>query len=444
LRTFGTAGVRGVFNETQSPKQVFKIAETIVFTFGKGAYGVGWDGRKTSAVLAQAVISAAMGVGSHPIVFGLVPTPVLAYGTRLEKCHAGFAVTASHNPVEFSGMKVFDGSGMEMSEEDEARVERALVIDSHKASKNFGVRRENDYVVDIYKEELLSRFPRATKSLVSVVDCGNGPGALVTPSVLMGLGHRVIPLNAHVSWRFPARPPEPTAETLKDTAKLVVGLKADLGFAHDGDADRLVMINSVGQVVPDSVVSILAIRALDVKSRVVVLSENTSSAVAEEVERSGGRIVRSRIGKTFAKIVSENAVFATEPSKIVDPSWGLWEDGMYASVLISDFLSKNREMMKLLTTGTGWYYKQLNLRIAIDKEKLRQTAEELLSRFRVTEQRSLDGMKFVFKDGSWIMFRASGTEPITRIYCEAKDPARLQELIDEGMKCVDIARSGPR
>jgi phosphomannomutase len=100
--------------------------------------------------------------------------------------------------------------------------------------------------------------------------------------------------------------------------------------------------------------------------------------------------------------------------------------------------------MKLLTTGTGWHYKQVNLRIAIDKEKLRQTAEELLSRFRVMEQRNLDGMKFVFKDGSWIMFRASGTEPIMRIYCEAKDPARLQELIDEGMKCVDVARSGPR
>jgi phosphopentomutase len=442
LRVFGTAGTRGIFNETQTPRQVYKIAETVAFAFGKGGYGVGWDGRKSSAVLARTVISAAMAVGSDTLTFGLVPTPVIAYGTRHEKCRAGFAVTASHNPAEFSGMKVFDESGMEISQEDEARVERALAVDSWKAKRDFGARRECDYVLDMYGQELRSRFSPVTGGLTILVDCANGPGALVTPWVLGELGHRVIPLNTHVSWRFPARPPEPTGDNVKDTAKLVVGLRADLGFTHDGDADRLVMINSAGQVVPDSMVSILAMRALNVKSRTVILSENTSSAVAEEAEQTGGRVVRSRVGKTFAKIGQENAVFATEPSKIVDPNWGMWEDGIYASALISDYLSKNRDAMNLLSTGTGWHYRQLNLRFGVDEEKLRQIANESLSRFKIAEERNLDGMKFVFKDGSWIMFRTSGTEPITRVYCESRDPARLQELVDEGVKYAQAARSG--
>jgi phosphomannomutase len=385
-----------------------------------------------------------MAVGSDVLIFGLVPTPVLAYGTRHEKCRAGFAVTASHNPVEFSGMKVFDGSGMEISQEDEARVERALAVDSWKANRNFGVRKERDDMLEMYRQELRSRFSPVANGLTILVDCANGPGALVTPWILGELGHRVIPLNAHISWKFPARPPEPTSDNIRDTAKLVVGFRADLGFAHDGDADRLVMINSAGHVIPDSVVSILAMRALNVKSHPVVLSENTSSAVAEEIEGTGGRVVRSRVGKTFAKIAQENAVFATEPSKMVDPSWGMWEDGIYASVLISDFLSKNKDVMNFVSMGTGWHYRQLNLRFGIDKEKLRQTINESLSRFRIIEERDLDGMKFVFKDGSWIMFRTSGTEPVTRVYCESKDPARLQELVDEGIKCVQAARSVPR
>jgi len=137
-KAFGTAGVRGVFNRTQTPEQVYRLAETIAFTFGRGNYGVGWDGRKTSALLARAVLSGVSAVGSNAFAFGVVPTPVVAYGTRSRSCFAGFSVTASHNPVEFSGVKVFNGKGMELSKTDEERVERALVVDVMKSSGNFG------------------------------------------------------------------------------------------------------------------------------------------------------------------------------------------------------------------------------------------------------------------------------------------------------------------
>src|SRR5208283_5509657 len=118
-------------------------------------------------------------------------------------------------------------------------------------------------------------------------------------------GHRVVALNAQISWRFPSRMPEPTPQTLTDTASIVSNLGADFGFAHDGDADRLFMINSAGVVLPDSVVSIIALRALSKRSGVVILSENTSSAVEEEASNLGLRVVRSRVGKSFTEIEKE-------------------------------------------------------------------------------------------------------------------------------------------
>jgi phosphomannomutase len=330
---------------------------------------------------------------------------------------------------------------MELSKDEEARIERAMVVEVNKDSRVFGRIRdaEGDRVLEAYIGSMLSRFRGVKEGSKIVVDCGNGPGALVTPRVLGALGHDVTALNAQVSWRFPARMPEPTAQNLKETAAIVAACGADFGFAHDGDADRLVMIDSAGRVVPDSLVSIIALRA-SVKDRsgVVILSENTSSAVEEEATtRLGLRVVRSRIGKTFTEIEREGAVFATEPSKIVDPGWGLWEDGMFAAVLIADAISKDRQLLDLLSAEPAWHYRQVNLQVSVALDRLMERVEVEFARFRIEQIRRLDGLKLVFKDRSWIMFRSSGTEPKTRIYCESRDRTRLEELLASGKRVVE-------
>ena len=335
MPVFGTAGVRGVFNSTQTPEDVYRLALTSAFAFGRGSYGIGWDGRKSSALLARVFAAGISSAGGDALLFGLVPTPVTAFGAREERCKLGFSVTASHNPPEYSGVKFFNDVGMELPREEELRIERAMVVGTEMSSRQFG-QVEDRGVLGSYLGSLISRFETRPSGLKIVVDCANGPGGLVTPGALEALGHRVIPLNAQISWRFPARLPEPTPQNLSDTAAIVSSLGADFGFAHDGDADRLVIINAAGKVLADSLVSVLALKAVVQKGGVVVLSENTSSAVEEEATRLGCRVVRSRVGKSFAEIAKEGASFATEPSKIVDPKWGMWEDGMYAAVLIAD------------------------------------------------------------------------------------------------------------
>ncbi len=444
MPVFGTAGVRGVFNSSQTPEQVYRLALTSAFAFGRGSYGVGWDGRKSSALLARVVAAGLSSAGGQPVLFGLVPTPVTAYGAREEGCRLGFSVTASHNPPEYSGVKFFNGQGMELPKEEELRIERAMVVDANMNSREFGevVHRE---VLSSYLAKLVARFAKLRQGLKIVVDCANGPGSMVTPLALEALGHRVIPLNAQISWRFPAHLPEPTAPNLSDTASVVSSLGADLGFAHDGDADRLVMINSAGMVLPDSMVSILALRASVQEGGVIVISENSSSAVEEEAVRMGCRVVRGRIGKTFAEIEKEGAALATEPSKVVDPRWGMWEDGMYAAVLIADLISRDPQALELISSEPKWHYRQVNVPVSVDLSSAADGIEMEFGRFRISESRHLDGLKLAFKDRSWIMFRSSGTEPKTRIYCESLDSIRLEELLATAKKVLEeIATSGNR
>ena len=443
-KAFGTAGVRGVFNKTQTPEQVYRLTETIAFASGRGRYGIGWDGRKASALLARTVMSAVNAVGSDADVFGLIPTPVLAYGTRSRGCLAGFSVTASHNPPEFSGMKVFNGDGMELPKADEERIERAMAVDVMKPAGRFGELFQDEEIVDEYVAAVVSRYPRAAQPLRIAVDCTSGPGGLVTPWILKALGHHVVPVNAQVSWRFSARPPEPTPSNLADFAAMVPMLGVDFGFAHDGDADRLVMVDALGNVIPDSMLTILALRALGLSSGTVVISENSSSAVAEEAEREGLKVRRSRVGKTFALLVSEGGVFAAEPSKLVDPKWGLWEDGINASALVSTFLSSDRSALGRVVQEVRWRFRQVNFRVPVRMDALVPRARESFKKLRVAEERTLDGLKLVLGDESWVMFRPSGTEPITRLYCESKDPQMLEAIVQLGTQCVEASSGVPR
>ncbi len=440
-RAFGTAGVRGVFNQTQTPDQVYRLAENVAFAFGRGKYGIGWDGRKASALLSKTVLAAVSAIGSEALAFGLVPTPVLAFGAVSRSCVAAFSVTASHNPAEFSGVKVFNGAGMELPKQDEERVERAMGVDVLKTSGAFGEIVPDEDVTADYVQAMASRYQHSVEPLRIAVDCATGPGGLVTPEILKRLGHHVVPVNSQVSWRFPARPPEPNAANLVDFARMVPGLGVDFAFAHDGDADRLVMVDASGNVVPDAIVAILALKGLDVREGTVVISENASTAVAEAAEGLGLEVVRSRVGKTFAVLREQRGVFATEPSKMVDPRWGLWEDGINAAALISSLLARERGLLQRALEENTWKYKQVNLRSSVRMEVLEKKAKEVFRRQKVVDERRLDGYKLVFGDGSWVMFRPSGTEPLTRVYCESRNQQTLDMLVQQGIQCVESSNT---
>ena len=219
--------------------------------------------------------------------------------------------------------------------------------------------------------------------------------------------------------------------------KMVPELGVDFALAHDGDADRLVLVDRFGQVIQDSVLAVLALHALGVRGGTAVISENSSNAVAEEAESLGLTVLRSRVGKSFAALEAEGGVFAAEPSKIVDPKWGLWEDGINTAAMIADLLSKRIGLLAQIIDRIQWRYKQVDVNAPARLPAVVERAKESFKRFRVAEERNLDGYKMIFDDGSWVMFRPSGTEPKTRMYCESKDPQQLELIVQLGTQCIE-------
>ena len=243
-------------------------------------------------------------------------------------------------------------------------------------------------------------------------------------------------LNCQVSWRFPARNPEPTPSNLSELSSVVKQLKLDVAFVHDGDADRLVLISPSGEILPHSVASILLLRSLELSSGTIVLSENTSNDVEDAAVEAGLKVVRTKIGKTFTEL-RNGAILSMEPSKAAYGRWGYWEDGIFAAVVIANILASSNSVLEKTVGNIRWNYTQLNIQGATDIEQLEPKVLESLNKYGVEEVRRVDGIKFVLRDGSWLMIRRSGTEPKLRIYCESRDKTILRKIVKLVASCVE-------
>lgn len=436
---FGTAGIRGRFNEEVTTTDCFNLSCAIDHVLSRGRYGISHDTRKTSALLTLGLTAGFNWFGDDVVDFGLLPTPVLAFNTRELGLKAGLSVTASHNPPEYVGIKIFNTLGIELPVSAERKIERALRRVSFVQSPiDYGTTKLDSDAVDRYLERLVPRLPESRKKLALLVDCANGAGIQATPYMLRQLGHHVLTLHSHPSWRFPGRLPEPTTETLKETADLVRRLNVDLGVAHDGDADRVVFIDRGGQIVPDYLLSALMLKLVVTRRRgPVVLSVNTSNAVEEVAAAHGCPVTRARLGKTFTELYRQRGVYATEPSKVVDAAWGFWEDGIYAAaVVVQAMASTGASFAELVQDIPQYVDLQADLTFrALDRGVLEARVKEYFLRRRPREVVETDGWKFVFADG-WVLLRPSGTEPKVRVYAEAKGVRRAQGLLAEGVRVV--------
>lgn len=443
---FGTAGIRGIYGQEVSLKETISVCFAVNELLGEGRFGLGYDSRKTSVILATIASAAMNWYGSDVENYGLIPTPVLAYNIKASKLHAGFSITASHNPPEYAGVKVFGTDGIEFSLEAEHRVEQLLSTPNVKREEtvlsHFGTTFDNEEAIFAYRQALLKRAPAGKRSFKILVDCANGAAGGVTPGILHEFGHEIVTVNAHPSEKFPGRLPEPMVETLSEVAALSRAIGADFGVAHDGDADRLVMIDEKGRVVPDYMLSSLVLKIIleRVKRGNVIISVNSSSAIEKTAKDAGCTVQRSRLGKTFEELYKRRGIFASEPSKIVDPRWGYWEDGIYASVFVAQYLSENDlSLSKALEWIPVYHGLQRNLLPsgALDLECVHSKMTQEYSG-QVDSFDELDGVKLNLKGGAWLMVRSSGTEKKVRVYVESPNEAEAQKLLESA---VGIAKS---
>lgn len=442
-RLFGTSGIRGVFPGSVNPELALRLARALANYFGYGTCALGRDARLPSRPISLALASGLTASGCSVADLGLVHLAVVPWAVKRFKLGFGVYVTASHNPPQYCGAKVFREGGVETTVEDEASIESLLDRASYTSWDGVGSYSELN-LLEQYVEDLepLVRPQSVRRAPKLVVDVAHGPTALVAPRVLVDIGARTLVVNGDVDGRFPSRYPEPRPDVLEPYLPLLRSLDYDALLAFDGDGDRLAVVTRRGFVKQDRVIALFTRYALQDRRGTVVVSVDCGSAVKEVVEAAGGRLVYYKLGKTHEGLLKYgDVVVAAEPWKVIDPRWGTWIDGVYQAAYLAKLMAEEGRDFEGLLEGIP-DYPQARYSVVVPEEVKREVfsevVDELRSRYseraRLTE---VDGLRLDFEDGSWILVRASGTEPKVRIYAEARSTDRLRSLVDEALGLIE-------
>jgi len=437
--TFGTNGVRGIVNEELTPEIALRLCLSLG-TLCSGDIAIGRDTRVSGEMLKSAAMSGLLATGGKVIDLGIAPSPAIQYYIK-HNADAGVIVTASHNPKEYNGLKFIDDAGMEFSREQEKEVEKVYNKGEFKKVKwsETGELTTANAIPD-YKEgikKLVDVENTKGRKFKVVVDPGNGAACGVTSSLLRELGCEVIEINAEPDGTFPGRPPEPTADVMGDLMATVKKSGADFGVAHDGDADRAVFVDECGEFVSEDVMlAIFAKNALERRKGIVVTPVSSSSCVADVVERCGGKILWTPVGSIHVarKMIETKAVFGGEGNGgLIFPEHQYCRDGAMVAAKMLEILCAGKTLSQLVDEIPRYYHIKEKLKVKNKNDVMQKVKSVARGKVDTT-----DGVKLWYDDG-WVLVRASGTEPIIRIFAESKSQKRAKELLREGIELVKRA-----
>ncbi|HEV2428635.1 MAG TPA: phosphoglucosamine mutase, partial [Thermoplasmata archaeon] len=350
---------------------------------------------------------------------------------------------------EFNGIKCIGADGLEGPRAFEETIERSVEGGTLPSSPfdRIGEIARDDGGAARYLEGILATVDRtriAARKLRVVLDCGNGASVRTSPELLRRLGCRVVTLNGHLDGRFPGHGSEPTEANLADLMRTVPSVGADLGIAHDGDADRAVFVDARGRYVPGE--KILSLMARDrVRRRgggIVVTPVSGSQAVEEVVRPLGGEVVYTRVGSPSVtrEMQRRRAVFGGEENGgLIFPELQLARDGAMTAAAVLDYLAQSDQSIETAIADLP-SYTMVKRKVACPPGQGEAVIAEVARGLGSWSERqeSLDGLK-VYPKGGWVLLRPSGTEPLIRVFAESKDPAVAGALADEGTRRVEAA-----
>ena len=438
-KLFGTSGIRGKIGSEVTCELALNVGKSLAYYLGnEGRVVLGYDTRNTNQMLDQAICAGLLESGVDVIKIGMVPTPLVGYATEKLDADAGIMLTASHNPSQYNGIKLWNKNGMAYTSVQEEKIEE-IYADKQYSSVSWdkvGNLSFNEEIKGQYIDDLVAMVD-IEKGLKVVVDCASGAGSEISPLVFRKAGCEVTTLNSQPDGFFPGRNPEPNAENLQTLMKTVVAIGADLGIAHDGDADRMITVDENGEISPFD--SLLALISKEFDGDVVT-TVDAGLCMDESVK---GEVFRTPVGDVNVAevIIEKDAAFGGEPSGTwLHPDFCMCPDGILSGLRMAELVSKKGKLSDLLAEIPS--YPNIREKIICSKEakvKVMENMEELLKDAfdDIADVNSLDGVRLTFSDDSWVLVRPSGTEDYIRITLESRDAQRADEIKEICVKIIN-------
>ncbi|CAJ37497.1 phosphoglucosamine mutase [Methanocella arvoryzae] len=438
MALFGTNGVRGIANVEMTPEMAMNLAKSIG-TLKGGKIAVGRDTRQSGEMLKSAVIAGLLSTGCSVVDLGIAPTPTVQYYVK-HHADAGIIITASHNPPEYNGVKGVAGDGTEMSRADEAEVEKIYFSGSYRQANwsQTGELSSFDpkpmYIDGIIKAVDAEAIRKKNFKVVS--DTGCGAASLTTPFLLRKLNCKVISLNAQVDGTFPGRNPEPTGNEINDLKAAVVAAGADMGIAHDADADRAVFVDDKGRFVNEDVLlAMMTEYKLQRKPGTIVTPVSSSSLIEDIAKKYGQEVIWTQVGSIHVarKMMQVGAVFGGEGNGgLIYPEFQYCRDGGMSAASVLEMLATTGKKLSEIVDAVPCYN---SVKEKIHCKNKNEVLKMIATHAKGDKIDTTDGVK-IFNNDGWVLVRASGTEPIIRVFAESKTCDGAKRLAEYGVSLV--------
>ena len=443
-RLFGTNGIRGVVNEDMTSELALAIGNAwgtmLRRTLQRPTVAIGTDARLSNSMLKTAITSGLLATGCDVVDIGLLPTPTLQYAVRERHYDSGVMITASHNPPQFNGIKGIAADGTEFSKDVEDTIEDIYFKQDYRLAdwKAVGTLSSWDGAIDLYVHSILKCVDVAAikkKKFHVILDCGNGVGSLTAPLLLEKLGCTFTPLFCELDGTFPGRNSEPLPENLRALMSSVVEHQAVFGVAQDGDADRAIFIDEQGKYIWGD--QSLALQGQYITRQchggITVTPVTTSNCFEDVVKANGGHVIYTAVGSPIvARVMLENeAVFGGEENGgLIFPKMQVCRDSAMSLAMMLELLAKEQQPLSTLIAAIP-HYEMNKSKMPCPNDLKQKVLDTLVQRVNdskdVTRVDRTDGVKLFVNDG-WVLMRPSGTEPIFRVYIQAKTTAHVEAL----------------
>ena len=420
------SGIRGIFGDDLNLKDVLEFCNNFSSLIKSKKCVIGKDTRPSGPMIKDAASAVLMKNGIDIFNLETVPTPVVFREAR--NYGAGLVISSSHNPLEWNGMKfIIDGRGVNEQELPQ--------IIQHQEILKTKVGIENE-ISTSYIEDAKKIIGNLENKPEIVVDIGGGAAKDFAPKLLREIGCNVIVINENIS--ACSRGPDPTSDNLLELISTTN--KKDIGFAFDLDGDRLVVVNDGKKQTPDVTLGLGVAKSLELGYKKFVLSIDTSVSVEKFIKEKGGTVQRSKVGEAnvIDLMLKNNAQAGGEGSSggFILPEFNYCREGILTSGLIASMLGST-EFNEILNYMES--YNQIRDKTKINSNFHDKVIEEVKSKFSkdYSEIITLDGIKGIIDEDSWVLIRKSNTEDIIRVSAESNNEEKCKEIVKDAIKMVN-------